>query len=386
MFLTMLLMAICDNVRGPFVPSIKQSFNAKDSDIGILFLTCSLGYMLFTYLSGIVCCKLSHKTSVIIGIIVCILSTYKIYLSRSLSDIILSLFFLNAGEAFIVVSFNTIIPKLKTNYKAFIINLLHFFYGVGAVSTQKYTPSLLNYGFDFKTIHFLINIVMILFLIIIILIDFPITKHSNPYASNVNTSNVKIKSNKILILLYLSSLGFYTAAEFGTANWLVNFISSTYNLTEKTGTHYLSIFYFFITIGRLFGGIIADRLGYLKTSFTSLIIAFILYTLGYIMGVKGFILISFSGLFFSIVFPTLLLTINRAFKERSTYICSLSMGFSSACCMLVNLIIGYMSDLIGLYKAFYIIPICIFISCISTTFICCYVLKYEKPYSLNVSK
>jgi fucose permease len=45
----MILSAMCDNVRGPFIPILKKEFAVNNKGISLMLLACSLGYMSFTF-------------------------------------------------------------------------------------------------------------------------------------------------------------------------------------------------------------------------------------------------------------------------------------------------------------------------------------------------
>ena len=82
------------------------------------------------------------------------------------------------------------------------------------------------------------------------------------------------------------------------------------------------------------------------------------------MGRNGLIVISLSAIFFSINFPTGVLTISKVFKERSSYITGIIVTSVSFVIMMMNKIMGIVSDKIGAEKAFYLMPICLLMSAI----------------------
>lgn len=60
-FITMLLIAVVDNIKGVLVPAFKTSFSINNSQVGDIFFIGSIAYVLFTYLGGILCEKLGQK-------------------------------------------------------------------------------------------------------------------------------------------------------------------------------------------------------------------------------------------------------------------------------------------------------------------------------------
>ncbi|MFT5875842.1 MAG: fucose permease [Clostridium sp.] len=67
------------------------------------------------------------------------------------------------------------------------------------------------------------------------------------------------------------------------------------------------------------------------------------------------IIISISGFFFAVTFPTIVLTISKVFKQNTSYITGVIITLTSSVNMLLNLGLGKLNDKIGTYFAFYMI-------------------------------
>ena len=73
-FIMMILVAIFENVRGVFIPIFKKDFSINDTTIGIMLTFSSLGYIVFTYIGGILCEKIGQKKVFSLGFIFLIIS------------------------------------------------------------------------------------------------------------------------------------------------------------------------------------------------------------------------------------------------------------------------------------------------------------------------
>lgn len=369
-FTTMFLISVSDNIRGPYSIQIRLFFNINNIELSYIFIISSLSYMIFTLLSGYFCIKIGHKNCIYIGLIIIILSIGRICTCSSYKDFLIGLFIMNTGEAFVLVSINTLVPLLKIKYKAIVINLLHFSYGLGAAFIQKKSAFMIKNDFNFINVHLVLGVIFAIWFFQLFTINFSFihNKKTNIDIKNCISKEDK-KLNKKLLYSYLLSLGLYLSAEMGIANWFTNFIGGAYGYNEDFSSRYLSLFFILMAVGRIFGGFIAEKFGYLKTSLYSLIISTVLFTCGYILGIAGFILISLSGLFFSIYYPTMLLTLKDVFKDNYTYVTSLVFSFGSLCCICINLLMGFISDSFGVFNSFYILPICLILSLCSTLYI-----------------
>jgi len=267
---------------------------------------------------------------------------------------------MNIGLALTSIAINTLVPVLLLSYQAILMNIIHFCYGVGGAAGQALGGVLITKGFTWRNIYFGIAILFIILLVAFTFIKMPQThKHSEDDKIN----KLDALKNKI-IYFYVFALGFYVFSEVATVSWLVNYIKENYKYNSSKSAFYSVMFLVIFSVGRLVGGFVVEKLGYLKTTMGSLIIALCLFTSGLVIGEKGLIIISFSGLFFAITFPTLVLTISKVFKQSTAYITGVIVTLSSSVNMLLNLVIGKLNDKVGTYLAFYMIPISLTISII----------------------
>ena len=100
----------------------------------------------------------------------------------------------------------------------------------------------------------------------------------------------------------------------------------------------------------------------------TLFIAFFLYFIGIATGEAGLFLIGVSGVFFSIIFPTLILSYGMYFKD-ATRATSLIVAGASGVNMLSNSAMGVLNDMVGISNAMYFIPFCLSISIVLMLFI-----------------
>ncbi|WMJ80027.1 MFS transporter [Clostridium sp. MB40-C1] len=361
-FIMMILSAMCDNVRGPFVPTLKQEFLIGNKGISLMVLMCSLGYMSFTFIGGVLCEKIGQKKVFLLGFIFMIIPLISLYFCKSFLLLVIELFILNIGQAFIAIGTNTIIPIIAMNFQAILMNFTHFCYGLGATFAQRFAGAMLYKGIAWRQIYLMMSIIAFVTLVGFIFVRIP---QVNKVKSKEKIDYKNILKNK-MIYIYMIALGAYVSAEINTGVWFVNFIHETYKLDVNKGSYYAALFFGTLALGRLLGGFVAEKFGYIKTVLFSISIAFILYTAGIVIGLNGVIIISLSGTFFGIIFPTTILTLSKVFKDNISFITGLIITVASGTGMFMNILIGSLSDSISVYKAYYVIPICLFICVIFT--------------------
>lgn len=360
MFLIMGFNAIVDNTKGVLIPIFKEVFTASNTDIGLMISIGTFAYIIFTYIGGILCEKIGQRKVFLLGLIFMTISIFLMSIAKTFNSLLIYMFIMNVGNALISIGINTLIPLVFISFQAIIMNLTHFCYGFGSTIGQLSIGYLVDKGVTWRSIYVGIAIIYIA-----ISIGFCFIKVSDAHKvhENKNLNITKVFKEKLLYF-YGLGLGFYVFAEVGTASWLVNFLQESYNYSFSKSSLYLSAFFFLFTIGRLVGGFIVEKKGYLKSILVSLTVALILFVSGLLIGDFALVLICISGLFFAITFPTLTITIRKVFEENGTYITGVIITFSSSINMVLNYIMGSLSDIIGTTKAFYMVPISLFMSMI----------------------
>ena len=376
-FLFMILAAIAENTKGVFVPSFTQEFGVSDGTISYIFVIALATYMVGSFAGGNLCEKFGQKKVFVLGITVIILSLFFLSQANSFIMLFVGTGAVGLGTGLGAICCNTALPIIAITAQVVLMNVMHFCYGFGSSVGQKLFGMLTENNIGWRKIYFGTAIVFIVFLILFVLfVKLPTVKTEQE--ESVKLSLGEILSNK-LVICYALVLGFYAFAEIGTANWFVRYMEQAYNEGSKCSNFYLPLFFGIFSIGRLFGGIIVAKRGYFNVLIKSLLFGAILYVVGLIVGSNGMILISIAGLFFSITYPTVVLTISKVITKQTSYVTGIIVSGSSCLIMILNLIIGQLSNAIGIQKAMYIIPI----SAILSVLIMIYLYKATKHVLVN---
>lgn len=355
-FLNMLIIGFCESIKGVFVSQFKEVFHIPDSSIGLMFSISIFGYIISTYIGGILCSKFGQKKVLVFSTIIIGLSYLITSISPTFTILLVSVFITNVGTGLQAISVNSISPILFVAYSTILINLTHFFYGLGVSISQKFSGNMILKGFTFREV-FLINSGLILLSLLFIVF----TKFPKVETTHVESNIFKALKNK-LVLLFIFAQGLYVFSEIGFLNWFVNFAQTSYNFTIDKATYYSAIFFLVFTLGRLTGGFVVHRLGIKKSMLFYLSMSLILFWSGYLLKSNFIILISLSGFFFSIIFPTTITIIGKTFKENTSYIMGLILSFVSIINMLMNSLMGLLSTYLSSYIAFSLIPIALSLS------------------------
>lgn len=350
-FLAMLIMALTDSTRGILVPTFKTIFNVSDTAIGTFLAVYSLTYLVMSYIASLLCTKYGQKKMIILGMAIAGSGFLMTSFAQVFNHILVGYVVITSGIALMVMGMNTILPLLKVSYLALLMNLLHFFYGVGSTITQKITAYLIYTGISWRTVFMGYFLLYIIGLILYLFVQEPVENHEDKIAQKQ-----AIQHKKLLVISCLA-LGFYVSSEMHTANWLVNYLKEVKGMNTNVGATYTALFFGVFSIGRLLGGFVVEKFGYMRSIITSLCFALLLYSAGLIVGGKSLYLISLSGLFFAITYPTFLIVVQKLFVNNATYVTGIVVMVSSAISMIVGYLIGVLNDYLGTGISIYLIPI-----------------------------
>lgn len=350
-FLAMLIMAITDSTRGILVPTFKEVFHVSDTTIGSFLLVYSLTYVVATYLGGLLCAKYGQKKIIIIGMGIAGTGFLLTSFAQVFAHILYGYVVITMGIGLMVMGMNTILPLLKVGYLALLMNLLHFFYGVGSTITQKVTGYLIFTGVSWRTVFAGYFILYLVGLIFYLFVQQPEESHEEKEAQK------KPIQHKKLLAICCLALGFYVSSEMQTANWILNYFKEVKGMNTNIGATYIALFFGIFSVGRLLGGFVVEKFGYMRSIIVSLCFALVLYTAGLILGGKSLYLISLSGLFFAITYPTFLIVVQKIFVNNATYVTGIVSMASSAISMIVGYLIGVLNDRVGPSLSIYLIPL-----------------------------
>lgn len=347
----MLLQGFMDNMRGVLIPSIREAFHIDYTSLGWMMLISTVGYIGATFTGGMLVDRFGQKKVIFMGLICLAGGALGISTAWSFPVFVLFIFLLGYGVGFINIGASTITPILFVKNQAIMMNLLHFFYGIGATIGPRYAGVLLASNYLWRDVYRYSILVIGVIAVYFVTCRFPKVERSG---KRHKVPLRQIASDK-RIILFSVLLGFYVAGEIGIANWFVNYLQQGRGVTPLKSASYLSLFFMIFTFGRLIGGFVAERLGYMRSII--LYAAMTIFCLGLGMfGGKFFVgMISISGFFFSIIYPTTMALLIKTFHCGINSILGFVMALSSVINMLANWMVGKANDLFGVSIGFYLI-------------------------------
>ena len=161
-----------------------------------------------------------------------------------------------------------------------------------------------------------------------------------------------------IIVPYVLVFGFYFIAEHGVMNWMVAYGVDGLGLPQASAAKYLSVFFGGMMIGRLCLSPLVDKLGALKSLAAFGGVSCVLYLIGSLGGAVTMPIWAISGLSFSILYPTLVMSIRLYFPaQQVSGAAGTILSIASLADILFNVGFGKLVDMTGYAVSIRVLPL-----------------------------
>ena len=363
--LVMVMLGISDGLRGVFLPVFEGKFLLTHLQSSLIIMASYAGNLLFLTFGGRVLDRVPRK-GFLTGITLIWMAALVLYVLTSSYWVLVVGMVCSLGASTMLSSALNITAPMFFMQTAMMVNLFNFAQGVGLVTVQNLGGRTAGQPSDpaFSGWHWWnlgLVIAGILSLVLLAVIRFPAHK---PDAEAPAKTGGLLKNPAAPFLLVL--FGTYYIAEHGLENWMVTYGSQTLGMTAERAALYLSLFYGGITAGRLLFAPLVQKLGELRSMAVFTVAGTVLYVAGILLGRGGIVLLCLSGLAFSILYPTLVVTVSLYYPASQN---GAAFGFIAGIATLFdvvfNLGFGALADAVGFSRAILILPASIVVFCVT---------------------
>ncbi len=350
-FLNMAMLGIIQSERGPILPFIKSDYNLNYENISIILTVCSVGMLLGILIGGRICERFSYKKGLIFATFIMLVSLASLIIEGSFKSLVINLFFMYIGLGCIDIALNSLGGRIFVTNTAILMSLTHFFYGIGSAVGSKYAGFMLNKRISWRYIYISILAIYAISFFLILIAKFP---NTNQKKSPNNISFIElIKDGRVW--LSFGTIGFCVIFDYGIANWLIIYLRDSQSLDSNTSSSYLALYFTLYALGRLFGGVVAEKFGYVKTLFICMLATIALFILGIIN--TNTLIFAVIGLFESVCFPLFLSIIIKEFKENAPTVINIIVPLNSILFMISSVALGVIMEKLGVVTGFYTIGV-----------------------------
>ncbi|MCL2319651.1 MAG: MFS transporter [Treponema sp.] len=342
----MSLLGFLNSMRGVSFPLIKSSFNASYSDMGLMTALISFSAVCFCIIAGLFMNRLGLKKTVIAAFGFAVLGAGSLYFSSFFWMAVGFYLILQAGFGFFEISLNGTGVRVFTKKSGLMLNLLHFFYGVGAIGGPRFMGFMVDrMGFRWQEVYPLNLLPVFLLLAATMAIRFP---GREELTASDEKPSFWIALKDPMVWLFGVIMGLSSAIEAGSVAWSGLYLHDVYGLDPSTtGAFFISVFYIFYTVSRFASGFVIEKTGYMRSVLVSSVAIFVLFAAAFSLGRTGIYLLPVVGFFIAIIWPTALAISVGVFKERAQTVSSAMISVAFTTTGLVQLGFGLSNNFLG---------------------------------------
>ncbi len=342
--LSYFIFGYADSARGAVMPNFLESNALSDDMGGIIAVLHYGGYCLAVIIFGVLAYYIPKKFYLLSANIA---SLCGVLLYAFGSGILSFVGVLSLGFSLGLYEFcgNAVIrdvypPEKRAKY----VNILSSFHSLGAVVAPLLLGLIFISGMSWTfSLNLIIPVILISALIFFFIKWKPSENENAKKAEKNKLSDYLHAFKEKATLPYYALAFFYIAAESVVIMWLTTYLNDNYGYAPETAAMWLSVFFFCQVGGRFIGGFIVDALGYKMILAVSPFLGGLCILLGTILPMGFEILIPLSGIFFSVIFPTIAAAISLVSKQKE----DITMGAFYVFAALGGVVGGYLTSLIN---------------------------------------
>lgn len=313
-FAAFIVYGFAETVKGTALPRIQADFDITELQLGLLLAVNSIGYLIACSFTAVLAKKIGIRTCMIAALCIIAVSGVCICFSPSYAVLMLAFFVLYLGNGMLEVSSNIIAATIFTKNTGAMMNLAHFFYGLGAIFSPVMSAGLMAARLGDRVLGWRYMYLIVLGCALIPAIPALIGRMKKQNQNVKKTGFRTILKNPTLWLTVLI-LALGSISELGVSAWLVNFLEKAYSFSGEKAALQLTLFFICFTLSRLVFGPIIDRIGFINTLMVFMAFAGIMITLGVLCGEKATPLLIIAGIGVAPLYPTVMAVISKLFAE-----------------------------------------------------------------------
>ena len=351
--LLMIALGASDAVRGVFTPIFSEHFSLNAGQLSAIVTSAYVGNLVFMLFGSPIVDKLPRRVS-LIGLLILWMSALSLYCITDSYPMLLVGAFLSLGcSTLLSTTTNLCTTMLFASSPGLMVNFLYFVQCIGTSGGQSLVGNLAKSFGAWK----IINLILIGMGLVAMLILLKGALPPKDAFGSKKTGGLKEIAASPAFWMLIFIFATYFVAEHGIMNWLVAYANLELGIAMGTAANVVAVFYACIMVGRLIFSPLVDRLGVFRSIRYASLAALVLFVIGTVSGAKLLWIISISGIFFSIIYPTLVMCISRFYHPSILSSASgMIISIASLGDILFNAVFGSIVDAIGYAKAFLIMP------------------------------
>ena len=342
-----------DSLRGIFSTIFQEHFSLTTTQLGLIVTASYIGNLVFLLVGGNLSTRFSKKRVLQVLILIWMAALALFAFTSNYTVLLIGMALALGSSTLLNTTMNLITPLLFATAPGFFVNFLFFTQEIGTSGSQYILGSHAD-GFAFwQHTNLVLLILGAVAFVLLLFCNVP-----EEAAAPADAPAQKGGYDWRIIVPYVLVFGFYFIAEHGVMNWMVAYGVDGLGLPQASAAKYLSVFFGGMMIGRLCLSPLVDKLGALKSLAAFGGVSCVLYLIGSLGGAVTMPVWAISGLSFSILYPTLVMSIRLFFPHGQVAgAAGTIISVASLFDILFNVGFGRLVDTLGYGVSIYVLPL-----------------------------
>jgi len=347
-YLMFMMFAMTTDAVGVIIPEIIEEFNLSMTAAGLFHYGPMTAMALAGIFLGFLADKMGRKTTIIIGLGVFALSSSLFMAGHSFGFFLMLLVFSGAAIGVFRTGALALIGDIShsNNEHTSTMNRVEGFFGVGAIVGPFLVSYLLVQDVQWKMLYVIAAAICVVLILIAVAVKYPKTSKSTEEPINVGRT-LKMVKDPFALGFSLAAF-FYVTIEAAIYVWMPTLMSNYDGSLIFIATYSLPIFFILRAAGRFLG---AWMMAFLRWDLVLVISGFVIlvcFAGSIIWQPSAVILLPLSGLFMSVIYPTINSKGISSFpKSKHGSIAGIILFFTAAGAAAGPLSMGIVSDIFG---------------------------------------
>lgn len=342
-----------DSLRGIFSTIFQEHFALTTTQLGLIVTASYIGNLVFLLVGGNLSTRFSKKRVLQVLILIWMAALALFAFTSNYTVLLIGMALALGSSTLLNTTMNLITPLLFATAPGFFVNFLFFTQEIGTSGSQYVLGSHAD-GFAFwQHTNLVLLILGAVAFVLLLFCNVP-----EEAAAPADAPAQKGGYDWRIIVPYVLVFGFYFIAEHGVMNWMVAYGVDGLGLPQASAAKYLSVFFGGMMIGRLCLSPLVDKLGALKSLAAFGGVSCVLYLIGSLGGAVAMPIWAISGLSFSILYPTLVMSIRLYFPaQQVSGAAGTILSIASLADILFNVGFGKLVDVTGYAVSIRVLPL-----------------------------
>ncbi len=347
-FLSLFLLGLADNIRGPLFPEILDYFQLSSSKGALSFATTSGAAFVGSFLSGYYLRRFSISSLLLLAVFVMSAGLFIMGSASTFEIVLIGSFCLGLSIGFMGVAQNLLVTEnVSPANQSKALSGLHAMYGFASFLAPVIASQSAIYFGVWRAAFISTAVLCLIFFIFQYLIHPDPLFTATKKIKSIDNSSVQISKKSLLFIGGL--FGFYVVAEILVSTRLAQYMRTYFQMDLQASSAYVTYFFLFLLAGRLFFAFKKINLPTKTLMNYSLIVSLIFLVLG--LKIHPFFL-ALVGLGMAPYYPLSVAYISEYTGVHQRTFITFAMSFQSLAVISMHLGVGYLTDQLGLFYAF----------------------------------